>query len=173
MANDFSLGWLGVTDDKKRVEQALLNFHKRDLREIKKLSGRGKKNKSPEREVAMACVSWLESNGFIGNIYESKATYDPRRGVYRQQAMKAGHADWAGVDSSGIAAAVEFKAPGKLSTFNIDKNFLQRQFIINRISIGSFACVVDSASLLSSIYSHWLSLSDRDERIKYLMSMLP
>lgn len=140
---------------KKRVSAALEKFHQKDLKEINKLMGRGKRNKAPEKDVERACCKWLKENGFVGEVYESKATFDPKRGIYRQQSLKSGHTDWGGVDPEGLAVYVEFKAPGKLSTFYKDSNMAQRDFINARINQNAFAVVVDDLEKLISAYNEW------------------
>lgn len=117
----------------------------------------------------------MRARGWVVSIYEAKATYDPRRGTYRQQAMKAGNADCMGVMPGGIGVAIEFKAPGKLSTFCRRGNEAQVDFIRERIQMGSFACVVDSASLLAEYVERWLELLKVStyEAQNYLFSALP
>ena len=132
-----------------------------------------RKNMAPEKAVQNACLAWMRENEWVVEIYESKATQV--NGVWRNQAMKAGHADCAGVMPDGIACAVEFKAPGKLSSFNRGGNERQKDFIIKRIHSGSFACVVDSVERLLLIYDKWSEVKavNPQEAKHYLLSQLP
>ena len=51
-------------------------------------------------------------------IYESKAIYNARSGTYTANpGLKTGNADCQGIMPSGVSVAVEFKAPGKLNSF--------------------------------------------------------
>lgn len=160
---------------KKRIEKALNKFAERDNKEIQKLNGtiKKRKNQKPEKDVEKECLTWMRGMGWNVQIYESKATLS--NGVWRNQAMAAGNADCQGVMPGGISVAVEFKAPGKLSTFRKEKNQRQIDFIEDRISMGGFACVVDSVSMLKTIYNNWLDkklLGDEDA-IEYLFDALP
>jgi len=78
--------------------------------------------------------------------------------------------------NAGIACAIEFKAAGRLSTFNKEKNFAQRKFLIDKINANNFACVVDSAERLDLIYKRWADIkknSGINMARAYLISMLP
>ena len=48
-------------------------------------------------------------------------------------------------------------------------------FILTRIEMNAFSCVVDSATLLSDIYTRWESLrvTDKEKAKQYLFDMLP
>jgi|GEM_PF-6065663 len=141
---------------KDRVANALLKYH---AKQLKKDQGPTRKNKKPEKQVEKECLIWMRSRGWSVQIYESKATYD-RKGFWRNQAMKAGNADCQGNDNLGNSVVIEFKAPGKLSTFGLDRNYRQQQYIREKIETGSFACVVDSPTLLETIYAKWRTLKD-------------
>jgi hypothetical protein len=165
-----------MSDHKKRVMDALLKYHAKDLKEIESLCGRGKKNKKPEKLVEAECLLWMRSQGWKIEVYESKATFDPRRGIYRNQGVMAGTCDIMGVLPSGIAIAIELKAPGKLSTFNKMGNQRQVDFITDRINTNCFACVVDGVDYLRTIYLRWEKFRSEDDFIgarNYLMDCLP
>jgi len=164
-------GWVRqMSDYKKRVEEAMLKFHKKDLKEIEKLSGKKKRNKKPEKEVESSCLEWMRAQGWVVQVIESKATLS--NGVWRNQAVKAGNADCQGVMPDGVAIYVEFKAPGKLKTFWNERNQRQQDFITERINMFAFSCVVDSVELLSDIYRAWKALPQEKKRA-YLLSRLP
>lgn len=168
-----------MSDYKKRIEEALLRFHEKDHKEIQKLNGvlpKRKKNLKPEKIVETECLKWMREQGWEVQIYESKAIYNPKAGTYTQnQSVKTGNADCQGIMPDGTSVAVEFKALGKLSTFLKDTNLPQRDFILKRIHMNGFACVVDSAEMLKTIYIQWEKLKQKsDEAAKqYLFSMLP
>lgn len=171
-----------MEDRKKRVTDALNRYYEKQDREIRKLNGLSeprRKNEKPEKEVEKACLEWMRSDkqNWSVEIYEAKATYDPSKGIYRQQSMKAGVCDCMGTLPDGISVAIEFKAPGRLSTFNSERRFKQRKFIVDKINSNAFACVVDSVDRLVTIYERWRELRaanvDFGVARNYLLSMLP
>jgi hypothetical protein len=162
-------------DHKARAMAALLKHHKKDAEEIAKLNRPKKKNKKPEKLVEAECLFWMRQQRWSVNIFESKATYDPRRGVYRNQSMSAGVCDCIGTLPNGIAVYVEFKSPGKLNTFNRKGNERQVEYINSKIHMNAFAIVTDSVERLQEIYEEW---SERREislefAREYLISQLP
>ena len=156
-------------DYKQRVQRAIeKNYH----RQLKKDKPSTRRNNKPEKEVETSCLKLMRSWGWSVEIYESKATYDPRRGVWRQQSMKSGTLDCMGVTDQGIAVAVEFKAMGRLSSLRDN----QREFLISRINQFAFACVVDSAIDLNRIYNQWKYIRENQSLNKsrdYLLLMIP
>lgn len=129
----------------------------------------------PEKEVEKACTAWMRARGWKVDIFEAKATWNQQADRWTQQSMKAGVCDCLGNTEYGIGVAVEFKAPKRLTTFNADKNYRQRDFIIDKINSFTFACVTDSVERLSEIYLNWSSLrsSSPEAAKQYLLSMLP
>lgn len=130
----------------------------------------------PEKEVEKTCVAWMRSRGWSVNIFEAKANWNPEAGAWVQQGMKAGTCDCMGSTDNGVAIAIEFKAPGRLSTFNSEKRYLQRKFIVDKINANNFACVVDSVDRLENIHKRWseiLAGSGGNMARAYLISMLP
>lgn len=158
---------------KRRVQQALERHHEKLLKEDK---GPQRKNKKPEKEVEEVCLKWMREKGWEVQVYESKAIYNPRAGTYTQnQGVKKGNADVQGLMPDGTSVAIELKAPGKLSTFLSDKSTPQRDFIIKRINMNGFACVVDSVERLKTIYGEWLvtkQLSPEASKL-FLFNQLP
>lgn len=136
---------------------------------------RDKKNKKPEKIVEKACLEYMRAVGWSVQIFEAKATWSPQQNCYVSQGMKAGTCDCMGSTDEGIAVAVEFKAPGRLSTFNREDNYLQKNFILEKINSNAFACVVDSADHLREIVVKWkLFRKDGLEAARnYLLSALP
>lgn len=154
-------------DRKKSVMDALQNFSRRAAHIPKK---RAKRNEKPEKEVEMSCVAWMRAVGWSVDIYEAKATWNPKVGAWLNQGMKAGTVDCIGCMNDGHAVFVEFKALGRLTTFNADRNHRQKEFLIEKIKKGAFGCVVDSSERLQQIHIGWLS-SGRS--IAYLLDQLP
>lgn len=161
---------------KKRIEDILNKVAEKDLKEISKLNGTYKKRKHsrPEKLVEKACLEWMRNQGWSIQIIESKATYNPK-GFWTNQAAKAGTADCLGTTNEGISVAVEFKAKGKLKTFNKETNKRQIDYIIEKINHGAFATVTDSVDRLKEIYDEWYKIRriSFDESKKYLKKMLP
>lgn len=151
---------------KKSVAAALHRHHEKQLTQPDKPK---RSNEKPEKEVEKICLAWMRAHQWSVQIYESKATL--KDGVWRQQAMKQGNADCQGSTDDGLSVAIEFKAPGKLSTLR----FHQRQFLTDKINANAFACVVDSLERLQIIYAQWLKLRavGLGEARTYLLSMLP
>lgn len=167
-------------EHKKRVTDALNKYYAKQDKEIRKLNGLDgprRKNEKPEKEVEKACLQYMREQNWLVEIYEAKSTYDPAKGIYRQQAMKAGTCDCMGTLPDGIGVAIEFKAPGRLSSFNAEKRFKQRKFIVDKINSNSFACVTDSVDRLKIIYEKWRELRENNTDFgvarNYLLSMLP
>jgi len=163
-------------DYRQSTIDAINAFHQKQVKKNRPKSS--KQKGKPERDLTeIPCMAYMRSLGWTVEIYEAKSTYDPRRNIWRNQAMKAGTCDCMGTLPNGIAVAVEFKAPGRLSSFNSDKRYKQRQFIIDRINANTFACVVDSKEKLQHIYENWQKLRDNFDDLKpardYLMDMLP
>ena len=154
---------------------ALLRHHEKDLKELDKLNGKTKKRKNgkPEKLVEAECLFWMRQQRWSVQIVESKATFDPRRGVYRNQSVSAGTCDCMGTLPDGIAIYIEFKAPGKLKTFNREKNQRQIQYIKSKIEMNAFACVVDSAKLLEEIYITWRATETPEAKRIFLTKALP
>jgi hypothetical protein len=168
-----------MSDHKKRVLDALNKYSQKQLDEGKPKESRAHYGK-PEKEVEKDCLVFMRGRGWSVNIFEAKATWSPSQGCWTQQGMKAGVCDCMGniVSDShddGVALAVEFKAPGAISSFNSDKRYLQRKFIVDKINAGAFACVVDSAALLEKIYSRWheIRATDKSGARQFLISSLP
>lgn len=168
-----------MSDHKKRVEAAMLRYHERDAKEVDKLSGRNKRQKrnmKPEKITEKECLEWMRSEGWEVQVVDSKAIYNKAAGCYTQNtSVKTGNADVQGIMIDGTSVAVELKAKGKLSTFLKDGNEKQRDFIIKRIHMNGFACVVDSVQMLQTIYMQWLDFRTIDKECakQYLLSCLP
>lgn len=152
------------------TKKALHNYFEKQAKEV---SRRKKRNFKPEKQVEQACVKFMTAQGWDVGIYEAKAVYNPHAGRYLRGVMRAGTVDCQGVMPDGTFVAVEFKAPGRLKTFNSPRNDRQREYLINKINHNAFGCVVDSAHLLEQIYKAWANEKDLSNRKWLLMDFLP
>lgn len=162
-----------MSNDKRDSTQRALNkFFERAAKELEPKAPR-RKNERPEKQVEKECLIYMKGLDWDVAIYEAKATYNPKAGRYVSSAMKAGTCDCMGAMPNGIAVFIEFKAPGKLSTFN--KNQRQREFLVNKIKMNCFGCVVDSHYRLREIYTRWeaIRIGGTIASQKYLLEMLP
>lgn len=166
-----------MTDRKRSTIEAMNRFYQKQLDENSLAPNKKKttRNAKPEKEVEKACMDLMKSWGWSVSIFEAKATWNPQRNCWMNQAMKAGTCDCMGSTDEGISVAVEFKALGKRSSFNTEKRHLQKQFILDKIESNAFACVVDSGAMLTEIYNEWKKyrLIDLGQAKRYLISMLP
>ena len=152
---------------KRRVSNAIDSFYRR---EQKKENRTKRKNDSPEARAAKEVLSALRTMGFSVQIYESKAVFDDKRGVWACKSMQPGQPDIMGVSSEGVGVFVEMKAPGKLSTFWRETNTAQQDFILDRINMNCFSIVTDSVSHMMKLYSGWKNAVDKRQ---FLMDSLP
>jgi len=146
---------------KSRIESIILKHHnkdyKRHVREQKRANSKKKKNESPEKAVEKECLLWMRKQGWDVEIYESKAKWNATAGRYLADHLKVGTSDCQGVTSyMGIACFVEFKAPGKCSTFNRKGNEPQQNYLKRKIELGAFGVVVDSADMLERLWKQYL-----------------
>lgn len=169
-----------MSDYKKRVSDAMGRYYKKIDKEHNRKYGidiKRKKSQKPEKEVEKTCLDWMRSQGWNVEIYESKTTYSEKVGRWVGASMKAGTCDCMGSMPDGISVSVEFKAPGSISSFNSEKRYLQKEFIIKKINSNSFACVTDSLERLISIFEKWkelrYKLQDLSASREYLLEMLP
>lgn len=116
---------------------------------------------------------WMNSLNWSVQIISSKAQYNPKAQRWISQAAAAGTCDCIGTMPDGTFVAVEFKSKGQIYSFNRPSNARQREYIRNKISSNAFACVVDSAKLLQSIYEAWISIEDVDQKKAFLFAKLP
>lgn len=167
-----------VTDHKKNIEKALLNHHEKLFKQQQKQAQKTprKKNEQPEKDVEKQCLEWMRAKNWEVQIIESKATYNVAAGCYtKNQSVKTGNADCQGLMPDGTSIAVEFKAPGRLSSFLSDRSTPQRDFIIKRIHMNGFACVVDSTARLEKIFVEWDQARQisKDKARQVLLNYLP
>lgn len=145
-------------DDNEKListRRAIERFCERQLKKEQNELKPSRKNQKPEKLTEAQCLYWMRKKGWKVQIYESKATYSQIAKRWINQSMQAGVADCQGTMPDGRSIAVEFKAKGKLSTFWKPTNYRQQEFILDKINLNAFACVVDSVELLEAIYKHW------------------
>ena len=155
-----------------RVREAMENHHAKLANKKQRLT----KNKKPEKEVERYCMAWMSDQGWDVQVLEAKATYNPRAGRYlRNQSVAVGTVDCVGTLTNGIFVAIEFKSPGRLSTFAHDRNFAQRDYLLNKIHSGAFACVTDSVARLEKVFAAYQEalLVSPDKAKNILLSYLP
>lgn len=156
-------------DHKDRVKRAIAIYSESQKPKTTR------KNEKPEKGVELACVRWMQLMKWDVQIFEAKATRSIS-GHWRQQAMKAGTADCGGNMPDGHAVAIEFKAPGRLASFALERNARQQEYLSRKIESGVFACVTDSLDRLVLIHKRWRELIDKgllDAAKQYLFEMLP
>lgn len=154
------------------AKNALNKFYVGQLKVLERLQKPRRKNQRPEFELTKKpCMKWLKENGFSMNVVEARAVYHPESGKYLRGQTDAGFADAVGCTPDGLAAAVEFKAPGALKRLKPH----QRQWIAEKILKGAFACTVDSVALLSEIWFQFKNLRAIDPALAkdFLLARLP
>lgn len=150
-----------------------MRHHAKDAKEVDKLCNphKRRRNKKPEKLVEAECLFWMRQQRWSVQVIESKATLS--NGVWRNQAVSAGTCDCIGTMPDGISVYIEFKAPGKLKTFNREKNIRQREYIKSKIHMNAFSTVVDSVELLEQIYTTWQKMETPEEKRLFLLNVLP
>lgn len=166
------------SEKKTGAAHALKRYYEKKHNEWLKETGQKerRKCKKPEKLVQNDCLEWMRNKGWQVEIYEAKATFDPRIGKYRQQSMKAGTCDCMGITPDGHSVAIEFKAKDRRNTFNKPSNFRQREFILGRINFGAFAVVVENSNQLETFYNNWISILEEKGQAhakNYLLDQLP
>jgi hypothetical protein len=164
-----------MSDDfKKRIQSIIETQHAKDWKKIQRLQA-GTKNDDPEKRVGAECLAWMRSNNWDVDIFEAKATRTAGGG-FHASSMPAGVSDCMGISPIGEALYVEFKAPGKRSTFNTSKGSKQRSFLLKKINHYAFGCVVDSKQLLEKTYKEYTEIKNLKGRCAakfYLLHALP
>jgi hypothetical protein len=159
--------------DKREPARRSLEAYFKKQAKVKEQKPR--RNQKPEKQVERACMEWMRNKGWSMQVIECKNTYNPFRKKWVSSATRSGTADSVGNTDQGLSAYVEFKAPGKLKTFNRPKNIRQREFIHEKINTFCFAVVVDSAERLAMIYEEYSKAlkTSKIEAQKVLMAWLP
>lgn len=154
------------------AKDALNNYYAKLLKPKRK---RQKGNLKPEKKVEADCLLWMRSEGWSVQIIEAKATFNPYAGRWIGQPVSPGTPDCLGNTQDGLSVFVEFKAPGRLRTFNCIRNTRQREFIEEKINSYCFAAVVDSVDLLKIIYEGYKQavILSKDAAKQYLLTRLP
>lgn len=153
-----------MKDFKGSTWNALLKFHEKQLPSDRK---RKKKNSSPEKEVEKEVRAWARKFGFDLTVVDTKNVYSSDSGGYSRNMASESLSDLIG-DIKGWACFIELKARGRRSTLKPH----QYLFLERKIKNGCFACCVDRAAQVESLY---ITCKDMplDDRIKFLLSELP
>lgn len=157
-----------MSEFKKRVEEAMQKHHEK-LWKQSLVQPRKEKNQTPELAEQMLVLNYLESIGWLMTEVDSKAVYSEKLGTYVSGNATVGTSDLVGCTESGLGSFVEMKAPGRRSTL---KNH-QREFLVERIYKGSFACCSDGVEHISGLIAAWNSLSSLAEKKALLLQDLP
>lgn len=150
---------------KARVKAAIERY---ELRQTK-TSEPKRHNQKPEKEVEKSVLEYMKSLGCKLTVVESKAVFSQSSGRYLSGQTIAGFPDIVGLNSQGLFLGLELKALGRRSTL---KNH-QRLFLTQIIHSNGFACVTDSVSHLSSLYSKFLLETNLEKRQALLLQDLP
>lgn len=165
-----------MNDDKKNSTlDALLKYSENQLKPDEPYVAQ-RINDDPENQVALLIDDWFRAREWDVGRYEAKARYNPETNAYTSKVMPVGVPDRMGLTPQGEPVYVEIKAPGKRSTFNIDRNYRQRNFLILKINYGAFGCVVDSVELLEQTYINWVKVKNslgKNEAKEFLLNCLP
>lgn len=141
-----------MTDYKKRVQDAIIAFEKKNPMRPKK---RKTKNSSPESDYLRDYIDpWLKANGFSMDRVEAKATYNPQAKAYLNSPTTPGMSDRVGCDRYGRACFIEAKAPNRTMYLRPD----QKQFLVEKLNYNAFVCCVNDVCELERIYDQFLTL---------------
>jgi hypothetical protein len=152
-----------MSDLKKRVESAMLNFSKKQLPNKKRA-----KNRNVEGPVVLEIKNKLFELGFSLDIVEAKATWNERAGRYMSSQAVPGFPDLCGTGPDGESVWIEVKARGKRYTIRP----AQFNFLLEKIKQGAFAVCADSSAYVIDCFNKWKTL-DRVARQNFLISELP
>jgi hypothetical protein len=137
------------------ARKALESYYRRDAKAVGPKTRRSRRNEKPEFEFKKTLRKHIENLGFCVETVESKAVYSKAAGRYLEGQANAGFSDTCGVTPYfGVAFFCELKAPGRRSTLKVH----QRDFLLEKIEMGAFACCVDSTALFDELWTEWLSL---------------
>lgn len=132
-----------------------------------------KPSSKPEEETEKIIRKWASKNDLQIFKTDAAAKFNSQADRFLpNQHLKAGHADFSGDTSIGLAAYIEAKARGSAN------NISHRQFIFlsAKIKRGCFGCCIDREEVLDFLYKNWLGLMKsgrRNEAIKFLLDQLP
>ena len=155
---------------KDSVKLALARYYQKQMGDNNRSPKR--KNEKPEKLVERDVTAWCHSHKIDVSIVECKGVYNQKTNTFLHGMTEPGYSDLSGNNQFGIAVFIELKAKGRRSTLRIK----QEEFIIRKIKMGCFACVVDSSDLLDEIYYSWLKYYDANlfaEAKRYLISQMP
>lgn len=150
-----------MSDYKARVQKAMEKYHEKQLPS----QGPKRTNEKPEKAVEKEVLLHLRNKGWFVDVVESKAVFSSAAGRFLRGQAKVGFVDVVGCTHAGQFVAVELKAPGRRASLRIQ----QREYLLNVISRGGFACVADSVTFLENVYQTYL----KSPRPETLIDLLP
>ena len=152
-----------ISEEKQRVRDAVVKHCKKEARKLQSK----RRNDKPEERVVEMLMEFYRQNGFFMRRYESKAKNI--NGVWRTSGVETGTPDLMGVCPRGYFHACEVKAKGRRSTVREE----QRDFLMNVIKRGGFACVGDSVEFVRGLYDKFFKLSSKSSRRELLIEAIP
>jgi hypothetical protein len=155
---------------KSSVKLALARYYQKQMGDNSRSPKR--KNEKPEKIVEREVTAWCHANNIDVSIVECKGVYNQKTNTFLHGMTEPGYSDLSGNNEYGTAVFIELKAPGRRSTLRPK----QDDFLVRKIKMGCFACVVDSSKLLHEIYYSWYNYSSCGliaESKRYLMSQMP
>lgn len=135
-------------DYKKRIENAMSGYHKKNLPK----KPRKKSNGSPEGKLVLELKRHLQSLGWSMSVIESKAVYNKEAGRYMSGKAEIGYPDLSGNTPDGIAVFIEVKAKGRRGAIRPD----QREFLLKKIETNCFAICTDSIEHIDRVFNEWV-----------------
>lgn len=148
---------------------ALDRYYQRVAKQDAKNSRPRRKNQKPEEILKAQVLIWLRQHGFSVHAVESKAVFSQKLGRYMNSQAVPGFADIAGACPNGIGCFIELKAPGRRSTLRP----AQRKFLLEKVNLGCFAVVIDSAEDLAKTWTDFSKLTGIETKRAYLSGLLP
>lgn len=156
---------MSTNDDyKKRIEQSVLKYAKKNS-PLPTQTSATKRNKKPEEDAKADILRWCRIQNWFMTVVEARAQFSTTTGTYKSTQTKAGTSDLIGCTNTGTAAFIEVKALGKRATLKPH----QRDFLVQAIARGAFACVSDSAAHLSQLSLEWIEAGDATARKRILL----
>lgn len=122
---------------------------------------KARKYTRPEKLVEKAVMQWLKDNDFSCHVVEAKAVYNKEAGTYLSGQAEKGMSDIVGCTPDGRACFIELKAKDQRCRLKDH----QREFLMQKISRGSFATCVDSVEYIERCWAHYKNGGDMIETL--------
>ena len=145
------------------TRQALENYYKKtaNKKAVKK------RNKKPEYEFVKSFMAWAKTTDLSLHSVESKAVYSAAAGRYLHSQTSESLPDIIG-NYGALSLWIEAKAKDRRSSLKPH----QREFLVNKINDGCFACVTDSIEHFKNLFEAYLKCKGNDRK-QLLMDALP